>query len=837
MRPPDRETDGGSAPKVRRAAAIMFTDMVGYSALAQKDEALSIRLLAEQRKIVRAACGRFAGEEVKTIGDAFLVVFADEKQAVECALQIQKDMAARNARVLPAEKMLLRIGIHGGEILRSSNDVLGDNVNVAARIFPMAEPGGICISEAVFAKVEGRLGDAEVMSLGTAELKNVARMRLYAVMPARSERTTRVRVALRFASKQARWRRRALVAAIVLLVLAAWPFLSARRALLAVDRIAIADVTNETGEPYLDGLSGMLTTSLEQSRRLRVVTRSRVLDSLGRPATGRVDDLAAESFCRKEQVRVLVTSSIRRHGPEYGMTVRALDPIDGSVWFEIDEHDVPDAIPAMIDRLSSRIRLELFERALDVKQTEVRMADAATTNLEAYQHYFNGEQYLNSWDVGHAEAELKLATEIDPRFAMAWMQLAYTYWWNLDPRAKATLARAVDLKERIVTRREQGLLEVLEARVAQDDERAIAHLAALIVDYPADKGALFELADIRFHRSELPESIRLFEEVLALDPSHQRARDHIVWAYGASDHPNEMIRHAETYVARTPTSRAWMLLVDANVWLGRKDDAFDALRRFRVAFPSSTNQQGIAKIHFLLGDFEAGTAAAKDDPDPEVRRADLLFRGRVHEVLSGIDGKDASSPQRRAARAAVQAFHRPPSEARATGREMLRTGELQDPMGIQVVAACGRAGDVECASEAAAKQTGEALVLLAKFFAAREAGNLDAAREFLEEGRRKVQIRHQPYFLLEEAELALARGDAAGAEKSARRALEMRVWTPLHPLVVPRSREVLALALDAQSRAGEARVEWTALSRSLAGADAELPMAARVREALADRMR
>src|ERR671923_2751962 len=129
----------------RKLAAIMFTDMVGYSALAQRDDRLALQLLEEHRQLLREIFPRFNGAEIKTIGDAFLVEFNSALEAAQSAIEIQRALAKRNADA-PAERQIqVRIGIHIGDVVHRAGDVYGDGVNIASRIESVAGPGGICV--------------------------------------------------------------------------------------------------------------------------------------------------------------------------------------------------------------------------------------------------------------------------------------------------------------------------------------------------------------------------------------------------------------------------------------------------------------------------------------------------------------------------------------------------------------------------------------------------------------------------------------------------------------------------------------------------------------------
>jgi class 3 adenylate cyclase len=156
----------------RKLAAIMFTDMVGYCALAQRNDALALGLLEEHRALLRSVFPRFNGAEIKTIGDAFLVEFGSALEAAQCAIEIQRTLAHRNTDV-PAEKRIqVRIGIHIGDVVHREGDVYGDGVNIASRIEQLAGPSGICISMDVERQIRHAL-EASLVKLPAAALKNI----------------------------------------------------------------------------------------------------------------------------------------------------------------------------------------------------------------------------------------------------------------------------------------------------------------------------------------------------------------------------------------------------------------------------------------------------------------------------------------------------------------------------------------------------------------------------------------------------------------------------------------------------------------------------------------
>src|ERR1700719_166795 len=150
----------------------MFTDMVGYTALSQRNEELALELLEEHRRILRSIFPRFNGTEIKTIGDAFLVEFQSALEAAQGALEIQRALAKRNHDVSSDHRIELRIGIHVGDVVHREGDLYGDGVNIASRIQPVAGIGGICISVDVERQIHHAL-DARFEKLAPVELKNV----------------------------------------------------------------------------------------------------------------------------------------------------------------------------------------------------------------------------------------------------------------------------------------------------------------------------------------------------------------------------------------------------------------------------------------------------------------------------------------------------------------------------------------------------------------------------------------------------------------------------------------------------------------------------------------
>src|SRR5215470_15006455 len=167
----------------RRLAAIMFTDIVGFSRQMGSNEAQMLRLLETHNQIIQQAVAEYRGTVIKTVGDAFLVDFPSVVNAVQCAQAVQTQFRTHNAEKEPAEQIHVRIGIHLGDIVQKDGDVFGDGVNIASRLQVLAEPDSICLSQVVYKEVERKLALGMVVSLGRPKLKNIAeRFAVYALL-------------------------------------------------------------------------------------------------------------------------------------------------------------------------------------------------------------------------------------------------------------------------------------------------------------------------------------------------------------------------------------------------------------------------------------------------------------------------------------------------------------------------------------------------------------------------------------------------------------------------------------------------------------------------------
>jgi TolB-like protein/class 3 adenylate cyclase len=388
----------------RRLAAIMFTDMVGYSALTQRDEDLALELLDEHRRLVTPVFTRYGGRVIDTAGDGFHVEFASALQAVRCAIEAQKTLHDRNVSAAPDRVVRIRIGIHVGDVVFSGDDVYGDGVNIAARLEPYAEPGGICISQQVYDQVHTKI-DVRLASMGRPALKNIhTPIEVY-------------RVVLPWVAAAPDARPLATGA----------PPAPRGTAGPAADRtsIAVLPLANLSPDPdneyFSDGLTEDILTQLSKIRRLKVISRTSVMSY--KKTTKNLREIG-----RELGVATIVEGSVRKAANKVRISVQLIDAAtDEHLWSETYDRELADIFAIQSD-VAQRITDAL--KAQVSTEERARIEQQPTDNMEAYQAYLRG---LFLWNqrtdesVNTAMDLFRRATEMDPKYAQAYVGLANAY--------------------------------------------------------------------------------------------------------------------------------------------------------------------------------------------------------------------------------------------------------------------------------------------------------------------------------------------------------------------------------------------------------------------------
>src|SRR5262245_9074846 len=356
------EESGRSAPaETRRLAAIMFTDIVGFSRQMGADEARMLRLLAVHNQIIAQAVAEHHGQVIKTIGDAFLVDFPSVVNAVQCAQRVQNQCRAHNADKEKDDQIHIRIGIHLGDIVQRDSDVFGDGVNVASRLQALTEADTICISQKVYEEVAKKLPLGAVISLGRPQLKNIAeRFPVYALLsePPKGLRQTLQIQRLKL-SRRVRPAHR--VAAVVVLVALASAgaivfrdrYFSSPPGLPLPDKpsIVVLPFVNMSEDPkqeyFSDGITEDLTSDLSKISSLFVIARNSAFTYKGKAV--KVQDVSSELGVR------YVEGSVRRAGDQVRITAQLIDATKGyHLWSERYDRPFKD-IFALQDEIVQKI--------------------------------------------------------------------------------------------------------------------------------------------------------------------------------------------------------------------------------------------------------------------------------------------------------------------------------------------------------------------------------------------------------------------------------------------------------------------------------------------------
>jgi adenylate cyclase len=415
----------------RRLAAIMFTDMVGYSALSQKNEALALELLDEHRQLLRAAFGRHGGREIETVGDGFFVEFSSALDGARCAVDIQQTLADRNAAAPLERRIQVRIGLHLGDVVqRSDGHVHGDGVNIAARIEPLAEPGGVCLSEDVARQIQNKI-DMPVRKLGKGELKNIQLpIDIYRVVLPWEGRHLAFSERVRFTLGQRRSRRRlAVMLAVVLLVVGSGLYIweRPRTALRLPDKpsIAVLPLANLGGDPaqdyFADGLTEDIITNLSHFRELFVIARNSTFAYKGRA----VD---AQRIGRELGVRYVPEGSVRRTTDQLRITAQLIDASTGGhVWAGKYDERLED-IFVVQDKLTTQIAgaLGVTIRGVERERSLIK----APEHLTAYDLMLRaGQMWAEISPAEHLKVRnlVEQAVRLDPSYARAQAALAFVY--------------------------------------------------------------------------------------------------------------------------------------------------------------------------------------------------------------------------------------------------------------------------------------------------------------------------------------------------------------------------------------------------------------------------
>jgi TolB-like protein len=483
-------------PVERRLAAILAADVVGYSRLMGLDEAGTAQALREHRAAADPLIAQHGGRIVKTTGDGVLIEFGSVVGAVQCAIALQRLTMERNAGSPGDRRMEWRIGIHIGDVLVEGDDILGDGVNIAARLEGIAEPGGICISDDAFRLVRGKI-EAEFADIGEQSLKNIARpLRVYRIgaSPATEQPTTSP-TALPLPDKPS---------------------------------IAVLPFANMSGDPeqeyFVDGMVEEIITALSQIRWLFVIARNSTFTYKGRP----VD---VKQVGHELGVRYVLEGSVRKAGRQVRITGQLIDALTGThLWAGRYDGSLEDVFELQ-DRVAVSVA-GIIEPALQAAEMR-RSAARPTTDLTAYDLYLRAlAAFYPITKEGLIEALglLEQAIAIDRHYgpALAWAAICHRRLvedgWAEEP--ETSRRKASDLAR-----------QALQA--GENDPGTLANAAIVLAYFGEDIGAMIGLVD----------------RALTLNPSFARG-----WYVSGvlrlwAGQPDLAIEHVETSLRLSPRER------------------------------------------------------------------------------------------------------------------------------------------------------------------------------------------------------------------------------------------------------------------------------------------
>ena len=596
----------GGPSEQRRLAAIMFTDMVGYSALAQRDDALALELLEEHRQILRSIFPRFGGVEIKTIGDAFMIEFQSALQAAQCAIEMQRTLAKRNHDVPSERQIEIRIGIHIGDVVHRDNDVYGDGVNIASRIQPLARSGGICVSMDVERQIRNAL-EARFEKLAPTELKNIeTSMDLFRiVLPWEKQERGRV-----VASTQRKKLPVAAAAAVILFLSLAgvWIWTQSKRSTItpasvpATKSVAVLPFVNMSPEKeneYLsDGITEDLCTALTQVKGLHVPARTSSF-----AFKGKTEDI--RKIGEQLNVATVLEGSVSKAGNKLRITAQLISVADGfHLWAANYDRDMTDILEIRSE--ISRQVVDALKVQLGMEETE-RLAKKPTETSQAYETYLLGRYELNKFtESGFSKGveHFKHAIELDPSFALANAGLAEAYsmlaYWNYVaptagfPEAKRAALRALELDPKLAEAHSALGFVLYEYEWRYDDaEREFKQAVSLNA---GSATARLWFAEFLLELGRFREGEEQFQRARELDPLSVRIHFDAAATFWFQRQNDNALAELEKVLAVDPSNSIAHMFYGQVLWkAGRTADAFAAWDK-GVAFEGAFNPEEIAEL-------------------------------------------------------------------------------------------------------------------------------------------------------------------------------------------------------------------------------------------------
>ncbi|KLK92994.1 adenylate cyclase [Microvirga vignae] len=577
----------------RRLAAILVADVVGYSHLVEMDETGTLAALkSSRREVIDPLLAEHHGHIVKLMGDGLIAEFGSVVDAVACAVAIQKGLADHQADVPPDRRIVLRIGVNLGDVVVEGEDLLGDGMNIAARLEQLCEPGGVMISGTAYDHLQGKL-DLPLQFAGEQRLKNIER----------SVRTYRVRLDGAQAALRSRWRRRwpVPVAVAVLLILGlgmgVWLWLGADNpertqrpaiAVLPFTTLAADEATNRLA----NGLTDDIITDLSRQTGIDVIARASTEVYKGRPTDVR-------QIGRDLSVRFVLDGSIQREGDEIRATARLSDTATGAqVWSNRWDRPVRDVF-AVQTEIAEQV-IGQFEMLTGPLKTPGLAAAKRKRpeSLTAYELTLLGvEKQLSPTRESIAESMqiLNKAIEVDPNYAQAWVELAWahtsagTYGADAAASSQAALSaarRAVELDPNAPDAH-SVLGHVLATRGEFDQAKSEFETSLRL--NPSSFSILVYYARWASTFGEAERGAVLADRAIRLNPSYRPwASGFMRYAYFMAGRYKDALQAMDRQMPDNYSKHAWVQRAASFAALGRMEEARTTLGETLKRYPDLT---------------------------------------------------------------------------------------------------------------------------------------------------------------------------------------------------------------------------------------------------------
>jgi TolB-like protein/class 3 adenylate cyclase/Flp pilus assembly protein TadD len=579
----------------RKLAAIFEADMVGYSRLMEADERDTItRQKVHRAELIDPSIANNHGRIVKVTGDAMLVEFASIVDAVQCAVEIQRGMAARNASVPVDRQIQYRIGINLGDVIIEGEDILGDGVNIAARLEGLAEPGGVCISASVFDQVKSKLA-LEFEPMGPQQVKNITEpVVAFRLKPGSESIQAAPKATARPGRARGRWP--LALAALGVIVIAAgglaiwrpWSPTVPDKPAIAV--LPFANLSDDPSQEYFaDGMTEDLITDLSKISGLFVIARNSAFTYKGKAV--KVEQVAEELG-----VRFVLEGSVRRVGEQVRINTQLIDATTGGhLWAERYDGNLAD-IFALQDRVTAKIVDAL---ALNLTAQEIRnVGEVGTTNVAAHDAFLQGQAFYHRntpEDNAKAVTPFRRAIELDPTFGRAHTALAKVYLkagiggavaWarplQVHGRLALFLARQHLAQAGAASGPDVHVIRSLLARNKHQIDVAVGEGRQALAHGPNDLDALEALAEALTFAGKPAEGRAYAERAMQLNPTIPANALYLIGlSHFASGDLEEAVTHVERAIRHAPTNTHYAgILAAAYGELGQKKEAEMALSEY-----------------------------------------------------------------------------------------------------------------------------------------------------------------------------------------------------------------------------------------------------------------